>query len=280
MKKAILHFVVIATSSLFCVDIGQMGLFANKYGEVVQYDLADSLRTIPYDNWKYIPNEQSGCTDAIFLKSIDTTVLHDNLVIFFYGTGYNLYYSAQVGKLFWNMGLSFLSSDYYGFGRTVNTIKPDEDLCYRGATEIIQYAIDSLGFDSHKIILCGFSLGTGIAVEMATRYSVAAVILFAPFMNTDIVVKTVSGGYDIPRDWFLQATFNNGEKIGNISAPLCMFAGENDCLIVPQNMKELFKRAREPKTQYVLPGEDHPDFPTDSYEKWKDRVLIFLKNNT
>jgi acetyl esterase/lipase len=276
MIKHSLALTVVIAVGLCCIDVGQMGLFANKYGEVDSYDFSDSLAALPANAWRYVPKENTGSTDALYIKSPDSSSFRDKLVIFFYGSGYNLYYSSQVGKLFREIGLNFFSADYYGFGRTASSITPSEELCYQGAAETIRYAIDSLGFSSKNIILCGFSLGTGVAVEMATRDTCAAVLLFAPFLNIDAEVKTVSGGYDIPGDWFSNAKFDNGSKIGNIHAPLCMFVGENDCLVDPRNIQELYQRAIDPKFEYVLSGEDHPDLPSDSFYKWKDHVILFL----
>lgn len=279
MKKAVFGITIILATELCCIDVEPLAIFVNSYGKVNSYDFSDSLAALPQNEWRYIPEETSGRNDMLFIQAFDTTAFHNKLLIFFYGTGYNLYYSAQMGKLFRDMGFNMLSPDYYGFGRTANSIKPSEELCYRGADETIQYAIDSLGYKAGNIILCGFSLGTGVAVEMATRYTVGGVLLFAPFLNINAEVKTVSGGYDIPGDWFSNAKFDNDAKIDKVHAPLCMFVGENDCLVDPRNMAELYKKANDPKFEYVLPGEDHPDLPSDSFNKWKDLVILFFKNN-
>lgn len=278
MKKLFLGMILMLTMGISCVDVEPLAIFVNSYGSVDSYNFSDSLSELFLNDWRYIPYEASGTTDMIFIKAPDTAEFQRKLIIFYYGNGYNLYYSTQMGKLFRKIGFNTLSSDYYGFGRTARSIKPSEALCYQGAAETVRYAIDSLRFGANDIILCGFSLGTGVAIEMATRNSVGAVLLFAPFLNIATEVKTVSGGYNIPSDWFTNAVFDNSSKISSIHAPLCMFVGENDCLVDPKNMEELYKNADNPKLKGVLLNEDHPDFPSDSFLAWKDLCVIFFRN--
>jgi len=274
MKKT---SVCILVALLFCcIDVEQIGLFMSMYSKVDSYDFKDSLSDISPDLWSYIPSEKSNITDAMYIKTADGTVFHDKIVLYFDGNDCNLYFSASVGKLFHALGINFFAADYPGYGRTYGDITPSEQSCYQGAEAALQYVQDSLGYPLENIVLCGFSLGSGVAIEMATRYNTSAVLLFAVFVNMDVLVESSTGGYKLPRDWFIDAKFDNISKINQVHVPLCMFAGEKDCLMEPQNMEMLYQKANNPKYHYILKGEGHSCLPVNSYAKWKNIVVEFL----
>jgi len=274
MNKTKLYIVLVIFWG--CVDIEQIGLFMSESSKIDKYDFTDSLSNISPDLWSYIPSEQSKITDAIYIKAIDSAAFKDKIVIFFLGNDCNLKYGVCLGKLFHVIGINYYSVDYPGYGRGYGTITPSEQTCYQGAASGIEYVIDSLGFQPSDIVICGVSLGTGVAIEMATRYKVSAVLLYSVFTNMEAIIENGTGGYKIPGDWLMEAEFDNISKIDKINAPLCMFSGDKDCLMEPQNMYELYKKAKEPKYQYLLKDEAHSCFPVNSYMKWKDIVVDFL----
>lgn len=74
----------------------------------------------------------------------------------------------------------------------------------------------------------------------------------------------------------MNAKFDNLSKIDSISSPLCIISGNDDTFITPDQAKQLFEAAKQPKELHILEGQDHNRFVTDSYKQWKDIVKTFV----
>ena len=106
-----------------------------------------------------------------------------------------------------------------------------------------------------RLVLYGESLGTGVAVRLATERRVAGLILDAPFTAASDVARLHF--WYLPVDWLMQDRFSSLELIGEIGAPLLILHGDKD-RVVPITLGErLFAAAPEPKRFIRLPGGSH-----------------------
>ncbi len=106
-----------------------------------------------------------------------------------------------------------------------------------------------------QIILHGLSLGTGVAVTLATKVKSRAVILEAPY--TAIVDVAAERYPYLPVRQLLWDKFLSRERIAGVTAPLLIAHGTRDTVIPFAHAKRLFQRATEPKQLAVMPGSDH-----------------------
>jgi len=74
-----------------------------------------------------------------------------------------------------NWGFSVFAYDYRGYGTSDG--KPTEGNAYQDADDAYRYLTQQLKIPSEQIILYGRSVGGGSATELATRHSVAGLIL-------------------------------------------------------------------------------------------------------
>ena len=110
-------------------------------------------------------------------------------------------------------GSSVLVLDYRGYGKSEG--KPSEQGFYTDAETAWQFLHDK-GYAANRIVLHGESLGTAVAVELATRVDVGGVILEAPFSSAGDAAGRV-----VPLLGPLVVRgFNSKEKIARINAPL------------------------------------------------------------
>lgn len=241
-----------------------------------EYDFSDSLKNIPENEWAFYDNLGLVKTDALYIKG-DTAAnqLNDKIILFFNGRDLCLLAGVTVGKYFRALGFNFLAVDYRGYGRSYGDFRPSEASTYEDGIGAIEFIRDSLGYDYSNIIVAGFSLGTGVAVEIATKYDVSGVLLFAAFTNMDNAVKTLCGGYDIQGDWVLKVTYDNVSKVISIHTPICLLSGKNDTFVTPMHSIQLFNKANEPKELHILDGQDHNRFVRESYNQWKSIVVDF-----
>lgn len=264
---------------LSCVKTEEIGLFMGWATKVDTYSFDTTFAEIDKSNWRYIPSEQSGISDAIYVHCDSLKFNHFKIALFFGGNDGNLYASGRTAKKVRELGLDFYSIEYAGYGREAGKVTPSEQRCYQSAENALAYVTDTLGYKLEEILLLGFSLGTGVSIDLATKHSFGAVALFAVFADMDAMVESVSGGYDIPRKWAMEAKFDNIGKISKIAEPICLFSGSEDCLMQPQNIHQLYNAANEPKEKHILNDEDHPRLITDAFDKWSPLAIAFLKKH-
>jgi fermentation-respiration switch protein FrsA (DUF1100 family) len=193
-------------------------------------------------------------------------------VLFMHGTSYNASDMWQTedraqrfGGFLRGLGCRFFVFDYRGYGQ--NTGTPSEQHSYLDAEGALAYLHNQRGIDAAQIVFYGFSLGSGVAVELAVRdYPCAGLILRAPFTSIrELIVR----GYPRLRallslmPWLPITRYDSESKIGHIRAPLLIMHGDGDER-VPQSMgSRLFELAPEPKRFVSLPDAGHADFPLE-----------------
>lgn len=278
MVKIFSFLLVVSFCTFKCNLVEDLGLFRNEASNAHtdEYHLEDSLKHLDDSQWEFYDRICQISTDGLYLKC-DTGIQNQHkVVLFFGGQDMCLLSNVGVGKYFIQNGVDFLSIDFRGYGRSYEKFTPDENSFYEDGEAAIRHLIDTLGYSMNDIILSGFSLGTGVAVELATRHSVAALVLFAPYTSMDDMVETQTGGYNLPGKWYLNASFDNKSKIDKVHSPVCFFSGTKDNTIPSSHTKELFRLANEPKTVHYLNGQDHNRFVIDSYDQWKSYFINFI----
>jgi hypothetical protein len=164
-------------------------------------------------------------------------------------------------------GYGVVLADYRGYSGNSGT--PSEDGIYRDARAILAW-LHAQGFDDRDIVLMGWSLGTGVAVQLAMEHHPAALVLFAAYSSlTDVA----AGQYPIlPVRLMMWDRFNSVDKIGKVDAPVMMVHGEDDEIVPPALGRELFGAAHEPKRAIFLPHTHHWIDPS----RCLDQVANFL----
>ena len=77
--------------------------------------------------------------------------------------------------------------DYPGYGR--NDGKPNEAGCYANADAGVNWLIRDQRISAKRIVVMGQSLGSGVAVETATRFPVRAVVIVSSYTSIPDVAK-------------------------------------------------------------------------------------------
>ncbi len=192
-------------------------------------------------------------------------------VLFMHGTSYNasdMWLTEERARLFGAfvraLGCRFFTFDYRGYG--ANTSPASEQAAYADAEGALAYLYSRSDIDAARIAFYGFSLGSGVAVELALRATCAGLVLRAPFTSIRELIMERYPRLRRPlalAPWLPLTRFDSASKISHVGVPLLIMHGEND-RTVPQAMgRRLFELANEPKTFLSLPGADHADFPLE-----------------
>ncbi len=127
--------------------------------------------------------------DAVTLSTTGSARLHD-WVIYFQGNAGSLRRPRVQEQLrtLHALGYDVLSFDYRGYGRSDGV--PSEVGLYADARAAYDYLIDA-GVPATRIILAGQSLGSAVAVDLATRVTSAGVALFSPIDSVPLTAGRI-----------------------------------------------------------------------------------------
>jgi hypothetical protein len=107
-----------------------------------------------------------------------------------------------------------------------------------------------------EVVLVGRSLGTGIAVQVASRRPVHRLVLVTPYDSiVDLAVRQFPY---FPVRWLLQDKYESGRYAARIAAPTLVLAAEHDEVIPAWSTARLAARfAPGVATQQVIAGAGH-----------------------
>lgn len=146
-------------------------------------------------------------------------------------------------------GFGVIAYDYAGYGTSEG--KPSEKATYADEEAAYDYLTTSLGVQAARVIIFGRSVGTGPAVELATRKPAAALILQSPFLSAFRVLTRIP---ILPFD-----RFPSYKRIGQVRCPVLIMHGLADRVIPVWHGQKLYDLANQPKDHFWVPGADHND---------------------
>lgn len=158
---------------------------------------------------------------------------------------------------FINKGYGVLLAEYRGYGGNPGT--PSENGLYEDGQAYIRW-LRERGIGPAQTVLYGESLGTGIAVQLATDHSegaYAAVILESPYSTLAEVAQSIY--FYMPVKFLMKDQFRSIDKIAAIKAPLLIMHGGKDSTIPLRFARRLFQAAVQPKSFEVLDAAGHND---------------------
>jgi pimeloyl-ACP methyl ester carboxylesterase len=152
------------------------------------------------------------------------------------------------------IGLGVMGVEYRGFGGS--TGHPSEAGLITDAETAYDYAVKQA--PGAKIALFGDSLGTGVAVALATRRPVAGLLLDSPFSSARHVAEE---SYPwLPVKWILNSPWDSYSRISKMEIPVLIAICEEDRKFPAAEGKRLFTAipADNPnKMQLTFPGCGH-----------------------
>lgn len=186
-------------------------------------------------------------------------------IILFHGNGEDLTQRAHIALEMIEAGYGVLLAEYRGYGG--NPGKPHEAGLYADARAAYAYAAAR----SKHIVLHGYSLGSGVAVQLASEAKIDALILEAPF--TSIVEVAAKRFWLFPVRLFARDRYDSLSKIPSVNAPILIYGGTQDGVIPPEHFQRLFGAARGEKQLALIEDADHLNVWTKG---GREHVMRFL----
>ena len=148
-------------------------------------------------------------------------------------------------------GTGLVALSYRGYAGSSGA--PSEEGLLRDAKAA--YAFTTARYAAERIVVWGFSLGTGVAVELASEQRVGKLILEAPYTSTVDVAASLFP--IVPVRLLMRDPFHSDRRIARVSVPLLIMHGTDDPAIPIRFGERLFSLAREPRQFVRFPGGGH-----------------------
>jgi hypothetical protein len=153
------------------------------------------------------------------------------------------------------LGVSVFIFDYRGYGRSEGS--PSEQGTYRDAEAALAYLLTRPDVDPERIVYFGRSLGSAVAVELATHRPPFALILESPFTS---MADLVRHHYRfLPATGLIRTKYDSLSKTAKVHAPLLVLHGDQDDIVPFESGRKLFEAASEPKRFYAIQSAGHND---------------------
>jgi len=192
------------------------------------------------------------------------------VIVFFHGNGQELVDLVPVARRFQDEGFGFLFVEYPGYGLAAGATTSEETI-YRVAERALRELADR-GIDNARIVLMGHSLGTGVAIEMATRGYGERVILVSPYTSMIDMVKRFAP--ILPVSTFVSDRFETLKKAPGVKQEVLVFHGDQDPLI-PVEMGRAVAAALPHGDLVIIEGGTHRDLFSRKDDKLLREVFSF-----
>lgn len=145
------------------------------------------------------------------------------VLLYFHGNDGNVGPRADKVRPYLARGMGVLLAGYRGYGG--NPGRPSERGLYADARAARAF-LDAQGIAAGRIVYYGESLGSGVAVQLATERAPRALVLEAPYTS---VVDVAAARYPwVPVRLLMRDRFDSEAKIGRLAVPILVLHGALD----------------------------------------------------
>ena len=144
-------------------------------------------------------------------------------------------------------GYAVFAIDYRGYGHSEGT--PTEANFYTDTRLAYEYLRTKLGVPADRIIIFGYSLGCGPAVELAGHQPAAGLVLQGPFVSAYRVMTRIP--------LFPWDKFENLKKVPALRCPVMVIHGTADGTVPFWHGLKIFSAITARKTSFFVAGGPH-----------------------
>lgn len=170
-------------------------------------------------------------------------------------------------------GIGLVVLDYRGYGESNG--EPTEAAVYSDAEAAWDYLVGRPEIDSNRIALYGRSIGSAVALYLATRRPVRALVLDSPFSTGRDMAKE---HYSFFPSSLIRLGLDNIRRAREIELPLMVFHGTED-RIAPIAMGRAVARAGRAEEFIEIPGAGHNDTYDMGGQMYVSRFHRFLNKH-
>ena len=206
--------------------------------------------------------------NGLLFKSNDTK----GLIFYLHGNAGSLSSWGEVAKTYTDLNYDVFIYDYRGYGKSKGEITNENQLFQDNQ---IVYNELKQRYTEDKIIILGYSLGTGLAAHLASNNGPKLLILQAPYYSmTDMMKNT----FPFLPAYLLKYKLSTHEYLKKCKMQVVIFHGDKDDVIYYGSSLKLQKEFKPQDTLFTLKGQSHNGI-TDNEEYLEEIKKILFQND-
>ena len=173
------------------------------------------------------------------------------LIFYLHGNAGALDTWGNIAENYTSLGYDIFILDYRGFGKSEGTIDSEEQF-YNDVSFAYKKLLSR--YPENKVVIIGYSIGTGPATYLASKNNPKSLILQAPYYS---LIELSDSRVPFVPDFLKKYKFETNVFISKIKAPVFIFHGNKDQLIPSSNSEKLSELLKTKDHFYTLQNEDH-----------------------
>ncbi len=186
-------------------------------------------------------------------------------VVFFHGNGEQVSDTEWLAGNIHDLGIGFAAIEYPGYAGTPGV--PGEQAMLEAGEAGLRHLTGPMGIAPEQLVLCGQSLGTGIAVQLAARSWGRKLVLLTPYTSLPDV------GADefpyLPVRLLMKNRFDSASWAPKVRQPVMIIHGTNDVVVAFEQGKALSAMFAPPAQFVEIPSGTH-------FDLW-DREYVYAR---
>jgi pimeloyl-ACP methyl ester carboxylesterase len=179
-------------------------------------------------------------------------------VLFLYGNAMTLADTPAIRQVLGRRGHGVLCLDYLGYGLSEGT--PSEGGCYRAAHAGLSLLQERYGAEPGGVDVVGWSLGSAVALHVASRREVRSLTLLSPFSGVAAYALGVARLGGLRRTPLGGAgPFAGVRRAARVRCPALLVSGELDVVTPPSMARDLATAMGDRARLVTIPGTGHND---------------------
>ena len=196
-------------------------------------------------------------------------------ILFCHGNARNMALDLDGYLMFHGFGYSILTLDYRGYGKSEG--RPSEEGVYLDAQSAWDWLVQSKHEMAARIVICGRSLGSAIAANLAAKNPPAALILEAAFTSLPEVGQERYPYF--PVKLLSRYRFDTLSQLPRVHCPVLIVHSHDDELISIRHGRRLYE-AVEGRKEFVEIGGPHKGNYKPTLGHYQEGVKHFLESLT
>ena len=171
----------------------------------------------------------------------------NNILIIFHGNGYDIfnftYYCKEISK---KNNINILLPEYPGYSIYISP--HSQEKMFENSLIIYDFILNNIKNISDKnIYVLGRSLGSSVAIYLASKRNPAGVFLISPFTTFASV-----GDHDDEDTKILENFFRSIDYVENVNSPLLFIHGKCDYLVDYEESKKLYEKCNKNNKKEIV----------------------------
>ena len=246
LKKAMLVITILL--GLYIIICGIMFLLQEKlifFPQKLDKHHTFSFRQ-PFEEINFKTDDKKNLHGLLF-KSDSTK----GLIFYLHGNAGSLEGWGGVAETYTNLEYDVFILDYRGYGKSDGAINSEAQLF-----QDVQVAYNEMlkRYEEDKIIVLGYSIGTGPATKLASTNKPKLLILQAPYFSVTDVVKR---SFPLIPPFLLKYKLETYHYITLCNMPIILFHGDEDEVIYYGSSLKLKELLKKGDTLITLSGQTH-----------------------